>query len=65
MNPRRTDMSYSNFAAVEDTELDAVRRAYKPEDFARLQGLKAIYDPKNMFRVNFNIPPGRLHWEVI
>ncbi|MFC7641556.1 BBE domain-containing protein [Streptosporangium lutulentum] len=34
-----------------------MRTAYRPDDFARLTTLKAIHDPGNTFRVNFNIPP--------
>jgi hypothetical protein len=52
-----TGMTYLNFAGVEDTALHSVRRAYRAADFARLQHLKAMYDPHNVFRVNFNIPP--------
>ncbi|MFI0357073.1 BBE domain-containing protein [Actinomadura sp. 9N407] len=47
-----------NFAGVEDTAPDTVRTAYTPSDFARLRTLKARYDPANMFKINFNIPPG-------
>jgi len=54
-----TGMTFTNFAGVEDSSLDAVRRAYLPEDFRRLQAIKAVYDPHNMFRINFNIPPQR------
>jgi FAD/FMN-containing dehydrogenase len=59
MRPWATGMTYANFAGVEDSSVDAVRLAYRPEDFARLQDLKARYDPGNLFRVNFNIPPER------
>lgn len=59
MSPWATGMTYTNFAGVEDGGLEAVRRTYLPEDFRRLQSLKAIHDPKNMFRINFNIPPQR------
>jgi FAD/FMN-containing dehydrogenase len=59
MRPWATGMTYPNFAGVEDVSVDAVRRAYRPEDFARLQDIKATYDPGNLFRVNFNIPPER------
>jgi FAD/FMN-containing dehydrogenase len=57
MHPWSTGRTYLNFAGVEDTALDSVRRAYSAQDFARLQELKASYDPRNMFRINFNIPP--------
>jgi hypothetical protein len=59
LRPWATGMTYLNFAGVEDTSLDAVRRSYQSEDFVRLQDIKAVYDPQNMFRVNFNIPPQR------
>ena len=57
MSPWSTGTTYLNFAGVEDTALDSVRRTNSAEDFARLQELKASYDPRNMFRINFNIPP--------
>ncbi|WP_405800768.1 FAD-binding oxidoreductase [Streptomyces sp. NBC_01506] len=47
-----------NFAGVEDAGLARVRAAYAPADFDRLRAVKARHDPGNMFRVNFNIPPG-------
>lgn len=34
-----------------------VRTAYRPADYARLQQLKQVYDPRNLFRLNHNIPP--------
>jgi hypothetical protein len=37
--------TYLNFTGVEDSAVDAVRRAYRPEDLARLQAVKAAYDP--------------------
>jgi FAD/FMN-containing dehydrogenase len=57
MQPWSTGTTYVNFNGVEDTSPDAVRRTYGPEAFARLQHLKAEYDPDNLFRINFNIPP--------
>jgi hypothetical protein len=64
MAPWSTGMTYLNFAGVEDAGVDAVRRAYRADDFARLRALKATYDPHNVFRVNFNVPPsvGRPSW---
>jgi hypothetical protein len=59
MAPWSTGSSYLNFAGVEDSKAEAVRRLYDPSDFARLQDVKAAYDPANTFRINFNIPPRR------
>jgi FAD/FMN-containing dehydrogenase len=59
LRPWATGTSYLNFAGVEDGSTDAVRRLYRPGDLARLQQVKAAYDPDNLFRVNFNIPPER------
>jgi FAD/FMN-containing dehydrogenase/uncharacterized protein YndB with AHSA1/START domain/dihydrofolate reductase len=52
-----TGTTYINFNGVEDSSVEAVRRAYTPDDLARLQQVKAVYDPDNLFRINFNIPP--------
>jgi hypothetical protein len=57
MRPWSTGMTYPNFNGVEDTSVDAVRRSFRPEDFTRLQRVKAMYDPRNVFRVNFKITP--------
>jgi FAD/FMN-containing dehydrogenase len=57
MRPWATGTSYLNFNGVDDAGVEAVRRTYGPATFARLRRLKALYDPANLFRVNFNIPP--------
>jgi FAD/FMN-containing dehydrogenase len=46
-----------NFTGVEDAAAEAVRAAYTAADYDRLTELKARYDPHNLFRANFNIPP--------
>ena len=37
-----------------------VRRAYAPQQLARLTGVKDAYDPHNVFHLNQNIPPSRV-----
>jgi FAD/FMN-containing dehydrogenase len=47
---------YVNF--TNDDSAERVRTgAYSPEQWSRLVGLKAKYDPTNFFRMNANIPP--------
>ena len=45
---------YVNFNT--DLGEDRVRASYGP-NFARLQQIKAVYDPTNFFHVNQNVPP--------
>jgi FAD/FMN-containing dehydrogenase len=47
--------AYSNYMA-DDEPLSGVKRAFG-ENFPRLQKLKDLYDPGNLFRNNLNIPP--------
>jgi FAD/FMN-containing dehydrogenase len=49
--------AYSNYLA-DDEPLAGVKRAFT-ENFARLQKLKDLYDPNNLFRNNQNIPPSK------
>ncbi|MGV2920707.1 BBE domain-containing protein [Streptomyces alfalfae] len=37
---------------------ERTRTAYTPDDHKRLTVLKAAYDPRNTFRLNYNIAPG-------
>jgi len=46
-----------NFLAGYDVTPEHVRAAYEPSAYERLTALKRWYDPKNLFRVNHNIPP--------
>ena len=55
--PFGTGARYVNFMADEGE--DAVRSAYEAEAFARLQSLKAKYDPTNFFHLNQNIKPAQ------
>jgi hypothetical protein len=49
--------AYSNYMA-DDEPLWGVKRAFA-ENFPRLQKLKDLYDPGNIFRNNQNIPPSK------
>ena len=55
MKPHMATRRYLNYLG-DDEASDSVRVAYGP-NFARLQRLKAQYDPKNVFHLNQNIPP--------
>ncbi len=55
--PWSTGGSFVNFLGIDDTAPDRVREAYTPQDYRRLAALKAVHDPGNLFRVNYNIPP--------
>jgi hypothetical protein len=48
---------YSNYMA-DDEQLTGVKRAFGG-NFQRLQLLKNLYDPGNLFRNNQNIPPSK------
>jgi FAD/FMN-containing dehydrogenase len=55
MKPWTTGRAYLNF--IGDEGLGRVEAAYGPERYARLQAIKATWDPTNLFRHNQNIPP--------
>lgn len=55
MKPWTTGRAYLNF--IGDEGLGRVEAAYGPERYARLQSIKAAWDPTNLFRHNQNIPP--------
>ncbi|WP_312034052.1 FAD-binding oxidoreductase [Actinoplanes sp. TBRC 11911] len=57
LQPWREDRQPPNSMTPEQAGVDEVRRVYGPELFDRLATLKAKYDPDNLFRVNYNIPP--------
>lgn len=54
MHPHSAGASYVNFMMEEGT--DRIEATYGP-NHARLRGIKAKYDPENLFHVNQNIPP--------
>jgi FAD/FMN-containing dehydrogenase len=49
--------TYLNFAGLAE-EKEKMLQASFGANYARLQQVKAVYDPDNFFRVNFNIKPG-------
>jgi FAD/FMN-containing dehydrogenase len=55
MKPWAFGGAYLNF--IGDEGASRVREAFGEEKFARLQAIKAVYDPQNLFRLNQNIPP--------
>jgi FAD/FMN-containing dehydrogenase len=56
MEPWGTGGRYLNFLAAR-TPPGFIRDAYTPEAYKRLVALKSAYDPRNVFRINHNIPP--------
>ncbi|GAB7046207.1 FAD-binding oxidoreductase [Catenuloplanes indicus] len=46
-----------NFLGGYDLDAADVSAAYEPEAWERLRAIKAAVDPRNLFRVNHNIPP--------
>jgi FAD/FMN-containing dehydrogenase len=55
MKPWTTGRLYLNF--IGDEGPGRVAAAFGPEKFARLQAIKAVWDPDNVFHHNQNIPP--------
>lgn len=46
---------YLNF--LDEDDVDRISEAYDAETYAKLAAVKAVYDPDNLFRQNYNIPP--------
>lgn len=46
-----------SFIYGDSTATDQVGDAYEPDDYRRLRELKGRYDPANLFRCTYNIPP--------
>ena len=56
IEPWSVSGGYANYMQA-DEPIERVRAAFGPDSFARLQALKARYDPDNVLRRNQNIPP--------
>ncbi|WP_238194134.1 BBE domain-containing protein, partial [Methylobacterium frigidaeris] len=57
LRPWSTGGALANFFGLDDADPAVVRTAYPEPVHRRLTELKAVYDPGNLFRLNFNIPP--------
>ncbi|MFJ8577843.1 FAD-binding protein [Micromonospora sp. NPDC093277] len=57
LRPWRTGGALLNFLGVHDATEATVRAAFDPAVHERLAGVKAVYDPGNLFRINHNILP--------
>ena len=55
LEPHMLGKVYTNHAAAEDRP-ETIRASYG-ENYARLQQIKSVYDPTNLFRMNANIAP--------
>jgi FAD/FMN-containing dehydrogenase len=58
IEPWSVSGGYANYMQA-DEPIDRIRSAFGPASFARLQALKARYDPDNVLRRNQNIPPAK------
>lgn len=57
LGPWRTGGLVPGFMSYADVGPERVRHGYLPADYRRLAELKTQYDPRNLFRINHNIPP--------
>jgi FAD/FMN-containing dehydrogenase len=57
LNPWSTGKTQINFLAGYDLTAESVARAYPRDTWERLTRVKQAYDPRNLFRINHNIPP--------
>ncbi|GIF78350.1 FAD-binding oxidoreductase [Asanoa siamensis] len=51
------DRKHPSYLSPADASAGHVRLAYDQETYARLTAAKSTWDPRNMFRWNYNIPP--------
>ena len=58
LSPHSTGTGYVNFL-MGDEALEVVEATFG-DNYEKLVSVKKAYDPDNMFRINHNIPPGRV-----
>lgn len=57
MQPWAIEGALPNFLGVNDTTPQQIRACYTSADFDRLTAIKTQYDPHNLFRIGYTIPP--------
>jgi len=57
LKPWATGHTQINFLTGYDVTAGDVEKAYPPVTFEWLRRIKTAYDPRNLFRINHNIPP--------
>ncbi len=57
LRPHATGGATLSFLPEGAEGVSQVPRAFTPEQYARLRAVKTKYDPSNIFRLNYNIPP--------
>ena len=55
LQPHASGGAYVNFMTADESS--RLPSAYGPDTFTRLAGIKAVWDPDNLFRANHNIEP--------
>ncbi len=61
VRPYSTGGTYLNFIGNVDTDEELVKSAFNEDDYTKLRLLKFRYDPGNILRFNFNIPPAKVY----
>ena len=57
LSPWAASGPFVGFLSGADVGPEVVASAYEPGSYQRLREIKKVYDPRNLFRVNHNIPP--------
>jgi FAD/FMN-containing dehydrogenase len=57
LRPWATSATLPNYLGSGNTRPSQVRAAYRDTNYERLAAVKATHDPRNLFRINHNIPP--------